>query len=169
MKQVAKITLSDDDNHILMGMRNDNGKWTESGGHMEEGELPSDAILRELEEESGIRLNEDDLTYHGAKSVKDDLVVHSFSAKLPRGAKPTPVNDPDKEVAGWALIHAPGKKIPKVIHENLHVPAKHNVQHFFLGFEKGASVLRKLRPSRQLRKFIEELPSQYAQSKTGND
>lgn len=48
-------------NHeFLLGLRkgsHENGKWAFPGGHLEENETPSQAVLRELEEETGITKN----------------------------------------------------------------------------------------------------------------
>lgn len=83
-KAVAKVGIFRKGKY-LMGVRQDSGKWTEPGGHLESGESPEDGALREVKEETGITLNRSDLQYLGSKEVPaKDLVVHAFKAKIER-------------------------------------------------------------------------------------
>ena len=41
------------------------GKWENTGGHVMAGEEPEDAIVRELQEETGITISKDQITYLG--------------------------------------------------------------------------------------------------------
>lgn len=167
-KAVAKVGIFRNGKY-LMGVRQDSGKWTEPGGHLEAGESPEDGALREVKEETGITLNRSDIQYLGSKEVPaKDLVVHAFRAKLERDPRIGVEGDPDDEVFGWDWIPLKGKKLPEVINKNLHVPAKDNVLHFFLGFEKSAAsarraLIQKVRLSPDIKSFLADTPSQVLQ------
>jgi 8-oxo-dGTP pyrophosphatase MutT (NUDIX family) len=123
---------------VLMGVRQDNGRWTEPGGHLNKGEEPLDGIIREVREETGIRLKGSDLDWLGSKNVTKpdgkELEVHAYRADLKSEPDTDVKKDPDKEVFGWNWVPLKNGSLPESIDKNLHVPAKHNVLHFFLGF-----------------------------------
>lgn len=58
----VKIMLVNKKNEILLQLRGQNqinaGKWTLWGGHVEKGESPEEAIIRELKEEINFELKE---------------------------------------------------------------------------------------------------------------
>lgn len=133
MKEVASVGIIDvDGRKLLMGKRKDNGRWTNPGGHLEKGESPIKGAIREVHEEAGIRLHEDDLIHLKSKTVTkpggEKLKIHAYkvffgSDRLPRT---TTKNDPDEEVFGWKWIPMPGG-LPKAIRSNLHVPLGRNI------------------------------------------
>ena len=158
-KSVAKVGIFQNGKY-LMGVRQDNGKWTEPGGHLEKGESPEDGALREVKEETGITLNKGDLEYLGSKELADkDLMVHAFKSDLDRNPKIDTRDDPDDEVFGWNWVPMKGKSLPSIVQNNLHVPEKNNVLHFFLGFEKSA----RMRISKHMKAFIADTPAQALQ------
>lgn len=167
-KSVAKVGIFRDGRY-LMGVRQDNGKWTEPGGHLEKGESPEEGAIREVKEETGISLSKKDLDYLGSKEIPDkDLVVHAFKTELDRDKKMTVEGDPDDEVFGWNWIKMRGKKLPDLIQKNLHVPPKYNTLHFFLGFEKSAAntrqyIMTKVRVPSDMRAFLADVPNQAVQ------
>ena len=77
-------------NQILMLYRNkkpqdpNEGKWLGIGGKVEAGETPLEANIREVFEETGIRLNEDSCRYHGIvrfiNTVYEDEEIFLYSA-----------------------------------------------------------------------------------------
>ena len=143
MKQVAKVGIFQNGKY-LMGVRQDSGKWTEPGGHLEEGENPEEGAIREVREETGLSVARKDLKTLGTKEVVnhegEKILVHAFRVGFEGKKAPTPENDPDDEVFGWNWIPMKGKKLPKIVESNLHVPRNKNVLHFFLGFEKAAAI-----------------------------
>lgn len=65
------------------------GKWLGVGGKLEKGETPKQAILREIQEETGVKTT--DVTYHGKTNFYMDgteelgIVVHIFTTRDFRG------------------------------------------------------------------------------------
>jgi 8-oxo-dGTP diphosphatase len=64
MKQIAQVLLFDCDRKLLIYLRDDKpdipfpNHWDFFGGHVEEGETPEGAMVREVKEELGIELTE---------------------------------------------------------------------------------------------------------------
>jgi len=169
MKEVSKVGIFWKGKY-LMGVRQDNGKWTEPGGHLHPGEDPLKGAVREVKEETGLTLPPGKVEHLGDREItKPDgtkLIVHAYRSDLKDEPHTTVKKDPDKEVFGWDWIPLQGKSLPPVINKNLHVPPKDNVLHFYLGFEKKAFIKKiiRLRPSEQTKAFILDMPGQVAQS-----
>lgn len=77
--------LLNSDNKFLIQKRSENkeshpGEWDITGGAAISGESSIDAILRETEEEVGIKLNKKDLYYAG-RFVKERRIIEIFFAK----------------------------------------------------------------------------------------
>lgn len=64
MKQVAQMLLFDRDNRLIIYLRDDKPEipfpnhWDLIGGHVEAGETPEQALVREIKEEIGVELTE---------------------------------------------------------------------------------------------------------------
>ena len=64
MKQIAQVLLFDRGGRLLIYLRDDNpdipfpNHWDFFGGHLEEGESPEQALVREVKEEIGIELRQ---------------------------------------------------------------------------------------------------------------
>lgn len=163
MKHVAAIAIIKD-GKLLMGKRKDNGKWTNPGGHLDEGEDPVHGAIREVKEETGLELDAHQLSSIGNIVVKDGKIrVYGYKADL-SGEKPTTIReDPDDEVHRWVWVNVFENRNPEIFN-NLHVP-KGNIimdhlgielekKAFFAGFEKralsigNAAQLNKLYPYR---------------------
>lgn len=115
---VALITNHEDD--ILMGMRNDNGKWTTVGGHAEHGEDPFEAMIREAKEEANIDV--EDIKLVDANWDKErNLLIYLFKVTPDLKSFITSEKDPDNEVSSWHYMD------PNDIKDNLHVPLQWNI------------------------------------------
>jgi len=116
--QIASVAVING-NKLLMGKRNDNGKWTLPGGHLKTSEEPMEGAARELKEEAGIEA--DDLYFMGSKNVvgKDgkNRMIHAFVCF---GKYDTDSElDPDEEVQNWKWIDC-GSGLPEDVKKNLH-------------------------------------------------
>lgn len=124
IKEVAAIAVISG-NQLLMGVRRDNGKLTNPGGHIEEGESPSVGAQRELKEEVGL---DGDLLYIGSEIVDSPegrLAVYCYAKTGPKEAISFKL-DPDGEMseAYWVDL---GNGIPASLVDELHVPLEKNV------------------------------------------
>lgn len=109
--------------HLLMGVRRDNGKWTMPGGGMNEGEAPLAGAIRELKEEAGIEASSlehlDTQTVEGRTGRK--VTVHAFKLSLASKPVTRTVADPDQEVESWQWIDVKDG-LSSFITENLQSP-----------------------------------------------
>ncbi len=117
--------------HILMGKRRDNGKWTVPGGHANDGESHHQTAARELEEESGIKADHNDLKKlgHGetvTNDKKESVHVVPFSFTPSKRPKTSMSDDPDAEVHRWNWVDC-SNGLPEAIKKNLHIPANRHV------------------------------------------
>lgn len=110
--------------HLLMLKRRDNGKWTLPGGHLEKGESPNEGAIRELYEETGIRVWH--LSRLGCDKIdrpnNEPIIIHSYRVDLDR--RPTSFNfDPDGEAQEFKWVPFFRTPYPLELRpENLHVP-----------------------------------------------
>lgn len=135
-KRVSTVAVKHGD-HILLGKRRDNGKWTTPGGHLEDGENHHEGALRELHEESGIQLEPYEIRPAGPfrNIVKPDggkLQVQGFIADVKKRPSTSMSDDPDAEVHRWNWVDV-SKGLPEDIKKNLHVPLDDNVLRNELG------------------------------------
>jgi len=119
-------------NKLLMGKRNDNGKWTLPGGHLSSKEEPMEGAERELKEEANI--TPDDLFFMGSKNVVcpdgNNRMIHAFVCF---GKYDTDTElDPDEEVQDWKWIDC-ADGLPDDVKKNLHSPK--NVVLKYLGLQ----------------------------------
>ncbi len=88
------------DGKILLGLRKSphgNGTWSFPGGHLEMGEEPKDAAIRELKEETGIVINE--LIFSGLTNDVFPDGKHYITIFFIAKTKDEPqVAEPDKNV-----------------------------------------------------------------------
>lgn len=68
------VVIIGSDNTILLGRRTDNGMWCPPGGTLEAGESLEDCAMREVKEEVGIELEEDELLQCHTYATKDKVV-----------------------------------------------------------------------------------------------
>lgn len=117
-KRVAVCLLRDWKDDVLMGKRNDNGLYTQPGGHLDKGECPYQGAIRELKEETGLDATDVKLV----KVIKNgDILVYGFEAKVDPSQEIDVSGDPDKECDSWEYMD------PNEVCEELHVPVERNV------------------------------------------
>lgn len=117
-KRVAVCLIRDWKDDILMGKRNDNGLWTQPGGHLDKGECPYEGAIRELKEETGL----DAVDLKLVKVIKNgSVLVYGFEAKVNPSQEINVSGDPDNECDDWEY------KDPNQVAEELHVPIERNV------------------------------------------
>jgi 8-oxo-dGTP diphosphatase len=95
MKQIAQVLLFDRDARLLIYLRDDNPQipfpnhWDFFGGHLEQGETPEQALVREVEEEIGIELKAWSLfrLYHCSQGDVYPNLKHIFWARIDRTAE----------------------------------------------------------------------------------
>jgi len=131
--QVVSVAVLNSHGQLLMGRRNDSGKWTMPGGHVddEDGSLIA-AAHRELKEETGFDVAV--LKLLGSRQIISEqgapIEVHAY--KTFTDAVDFPQGDPDGEVSEWKWINV-GGGLPEDVAQNLH--AKRNVTLYLLGIQ----------------------------------
>jgi 8-oxo-dGTP diphosphatase len=80
----AFAIIFDDQDQVLLCHRRDMDLWNLPGGGVESGELPTDAVLREVREETGLEVVIERLVGVYGKPAKDDLVF-AFSCRVVGG------------------------------------------------------------------------------------
>jgi 8-oxo-dGTP pyrophosphatase MutT (NUDIX family) len=128
--QICTVGVVSHDGYMLTGQRRDNKLWTSPGGHRDANETILEAARREVMEESGIEVTNDQLELIKAERVKShrtgkDFVVFAFLAKVER-SRATAKNDPDKEISEWRWVPI-DKNTPELKPE-----ARHAKQDFVL-------------------------------------
>ena len=125
-------------NHLLMGKRRDNGLWTCPGGHMDPGEDYFTGALREVEEETGLRLIPIQMqalsdTHQLVDKEGLPLHVQPFVVQLSERPATSMKQDPDGEVERWRWVDTTNG-IPPEMAEQMHTPLNRNVLMQELGF-----------------------------------
>ena len=118
-KRVAVCLVINKDDKVLMGKRNDNGKWANPGGHLNKNECPFQGAIRELKEETGLDAVDVKLVRAGFKKDKG-VLVYIFLTEVDENQEIDTSNDPDKEFDSLEYIDF----FDKI--DELHVPAEHN-------------------------------------------
>ena len=101
---VSAIVLNDR-GEILLGQRSDNGQWSVIAGMMDPGEQPADALIREVEEETGVQVTIErvaGVALHEVTYVNGDrchMVNTWFRCRATGGE--ARVNDSESIAVGW--------------------------------------------------------------------
>jgi 8-oxo-dGTP pyrophosphatase MutT (NUDIX family) len=123
---IAVVVLRDG-NFVLIGRRRRNNKWGLPGGRTENGEDAKTAALRELEEETGLKLKDQDLMLAGIRKTKgggENKRVHVFMAQYPGGVATTE-EDPDEEFTKWRWVRCEDGQLPdEILDDEMTPPAE---------------------------------------------
>lgn len=115
--RAAMSLICDDNDNVLMGIRNDNGKYTMPGGHLEIGEDPFEGMAREIKEETGLDAKEMKIA---RVKKKEHILVYVMKVTVDPEQKIDTSGDPDKECDNWFYID------PNDVIDDLHVPLEDN-------------------------------------------
>lgn len=66
------VALIDEKSRLLLELRSDVSMWGITGGKLDPGETPKQCGIREVDEETGIRLQEDQLEFFGIYAQPED-------------------------------------------------------------------------------------------------
>jgi 8-oxo-dGTP diphosphatase len=108
----AFAIITNEDNQVLLCLRNDYPIWNLPGGGVENSETPWDCVVREVKEETGLNVSVDRLIGIYSKVESDDLVF-LFKCKYQSGV--LLLND---EAGGFKycdLENIPSNTIPKQV------------------------------------------------------
>ena len=106
----AFAILFDNQDRVLLSHRRDYDLWNLPGGRIERGELPTEAVIREVKEETGYDVTIERLVGVYSKDKKADLIF-SFQCKL-KGGKLRTTDEADKH-AYYQIENLPVNTIPK--------------------------------------------------------
>lgn len=104
------MAIFDDKERILLSHRRNHNIWNLPGGRLEEGELPTEAAIRETKEETGLKVKIKELVGVYGKPDKDELAF-LFLGKV-KGGKLKKTKESDKHKY-FKLKKIPENTIPK--------------------------------------------------------
>jgi 8-oxo-dGTP pyrophosphatase MutT (NUDIX family) len=121
LKKTKKVSIAiclNDRDEVLMGKRNDSGKWTTPGGHCYVGEDPCAGMVREFKEETGLDAL---LVKMLCCCLVKGTLIYLFEVKVDPSQKIDTSKDPDKECGDWSYVD------PIDVVKDLHIPLKDNL------------------------------------------
>ncbi len=123
----AFAILFDEHGRVLLCHRRDMDAWNLPGGGVESGELPSEAVIREVLEETGLRVAVERLVGVYGKADKDELVF-AFTCRVVGGE--LGASDEADECRYFAIEHIPLNTSPKQV-ERIHDALEPGIQPIF--------------------------------------
>lgn len=99
----AFAVIRDDLGRILLSHRRDMDLWNLPGGRIERGELPTDAVVREVKEETEVDVGIMRLTGVYSRSDENPDLVFTFECRIIRGS-PRPTSEAD--IHDWFPFNA---------------------------------------------------------------
>lgn len=108
----AFAVILDELDRVLLCHRRDMDMWNLPGGGVESGEIPTEAVVREVKEETGLEVVIEKLTGIYGKQYKDELVF-TFICRIV-GGEPTPTSE-SSDNQFFAIDSLPANTIPKHI------------------------------------------------------
>lgn len=116
MQQEFKIgvfgIIKDQENRILLCLRNDHDIWNLPGGRLEKGESPWQGVIREVKEETGLNVEIVRLIGVYSKPNKDEIVF-SFECKVLGGE--LTLNDEAKDIKYFSIDDIPENTVQKQV------------------------------------------------------
>ncbi|MFF6888643.1 NUDIX domain-containing protein [Streptomyces sp. NPDC012421] len=114
IRYTADVVAVTDDGRVLLikrGWDPYEGHWALPGGHVDEGETSRRAAVRELEEETGVRVTEDELRLVGVwdqpdRDPRGQYVTVTYLATIPAGT-PATAGDDARDARWWPLTDLP--------------------------------------------------------------
>jgi len=106
----AFAIILDEQSRVLLNHRRDRDLWNLPGGGVESGELPTEAVVREVREETGLDVTIERLVGVYGKPIKDEMVF-AFACRIV-GGQLTVTDEADAHMF-FALDHIPRNTLPK--------------------------------------------------------
>ncbi|MEU3050381.1 NUDIX hydrolase [Streptomyces sp. NPDC006984] len=114
IRYTADVVAVTDDGRVLLIKRDwppFEGHWALPGGHVDEGETSLQAAVRELEEEAGVRVTEDELRLVGVwdqpdRDPRGRYVTATYLATVPADTQAT-AGDDARDAYWWPLTDLP--------------------------------------------------------------
>jgi 8-oxo-dGTP diphosphatase len=123
----AFAVIFDEHGQVLLCHRRDLDVWNLPGGGVESGELPTEAVIREVMEETGLEVAIERLVGVYGKTNKDELVF-SFICHITGGH--LSITDESSECQYFEMEHIPANTSPKQV-ERIHDAVKPGSQPIF--------------------------------------
>ncbi len=102
--------IKDENNNVLLVLRNDSNLWTLPGGGLKEGESPWQGVIREIKEETGYDVEVIRLIGVYSKPKKNEIVL-LFKCKIIGGKMR--LNEEAKDIRYFSPKEIPENTIPK--------------------------------------------------------
>lgn len=106
----AFAVLFDDQRRVLLCRRRDIDWWNLPGGGVEPGEMPDEAVIREVREETGLEVEPERLSGIYGKGDKDELVF-TFVCRVTGGC--LVLTEESRQNAYFQLDALPPNTLPK--------------------------------------------------------
>lgn len=104
--------ITDEEDRVLLCLRRDFDLWNLPGGGVEAGESPSDALVREIEEETGLNAAAVHLSGVYSKPESNEIVF-SFFCRVTGGA--VRLTDEAERIEYFSLERIPKNTVPKQV------------------------------------------------------